>query len=252
MPVVQSLAFSKRVTWRQPLTFIVATALSTILAIWAVIAVPIGSSPVPGVSGLYIAAAIYVPLALWFGMWGCLAGYFSCLFMGLFLGYGFDFVLVWSLADFFEGFVPLLIYRSLKIKPVLNLKRPKVTHALNSLLALTVIISGIALILSLTLVFIATFIAAIVFLVVLAGAEEHKTWTSWLLVGVVFASIVSGVFGVGALAAFHKIPMSAFPTVFFGWIFGDIIVLATIGTILMTTLTPYIMKTGAYVKGYFS
>ncbi len=76
---------AKGITWRQPAVFVVSTALCTILAIWAVVSAGL-NSPVPGVSGLYIAAAVYVPLALWFGVWGSLAGYFSCLFMGLYFG----------------------------------------------------------------------------------------------------------------------------------------------------------------------
>jgi len=73
MPENSSASFSKGAIWRKPLVFAAATALSTILAIWAVVSVPVENSPVPGVSGLYIAAAIYVPLALWFGVWGCFA-----------------------------------------------------------------------------------------------------------------------------------------------------------------------------------
>jgi hypothetical protein len=46
--------------------------------------------------------------------------------------------------------------------------------------------------------------------------------------------------------------MDIFPTVLFGWVFGDIIVLSTIGTTLMVTLTPAIKRTSAYVKGFFS
>jgi hypothetical protein len=252
MPENSSAAFSKSAIWRKPIIFAAATALSTILAIWAVVSVPVESSPVPGVSGLYIAAAIYVPLALWFGVWGCFAGYFSCLFMGIYSGYAINFLLVWSLADFFEGFVPLLVYRSLKMKPVLNLKRPKVTYGLNVLLALTAIASGIALISSMTTLFVVTFVVAIAFLVAQAAIEDHKTWITWLLVGIFLASVVSGIFGVGALAAFGNIPMSAFPTVFFGWVFGDIIVLATIGTILTIAITPIIMKSKFYVRRYFS
>ncbi len=64
--------------------------------------------------------------------------------------------------------------------------------------------------------------------------------------------LVSGVFGVGALAAFGKIPTAIFSTVFFGWVFGDIIVLSTIGTILTIVLTPYILKTRVYVRKFFS
>ena len=238
------------ITWRQPVVFIIATVICTVLAIWAVVLAPV--APVPGVSGLYIAAAIYVPLALWFGVWGCLAGYLSCAFMGLYLGYSLPFVLVWALADFFEGFVPLLIYRSLKIKPALELRRQKLTYGLNMLLGLDLVGSAIALILSLTSVFVATFIVGIALLIVQASIEDRKTWVTWLIVGVFVASIVSGVFGVGALVAFGNVHPSIFSTVFFGWVFGDIIVLATLGTILTVALTPIIIKSRVYVRRFFS
>jgi len=85
-----------RISWRQPVVFIVATVICTILAIYAVVLAPVESTAgaVTGVSGLYFAAAVYVPLALWFGVWGCLAGYLSCVFMGIFLGMPLPFVLV--------------------------------------------------------------------------------------------------------------------------------------------------------------
>jgi hypothetical protein len=238
------------ISWRHPVVFVVATVICTILAIWAVVLAPVGS--VSGVSGLYIAAAVYVPLALWFGVWGCFAGYLSCIFMGLYLGYSLPFVLVWGLADFFEGFIPLLIYRSLKTKPALALKRPRITYGLNALLVLVLVVSAAALVLSLTTVFIVTFVVGIALLLVQASVEDRKTWLIWLVVGVLFASVVSGVFGVGALAVFGSIPMSIFPSVFFGWVFGDIIVLATLGTVLTVTLTPLIIKSKIYVRRFFS
>ena len=240
----------KEITWRQPFVFIVATAVCTVLAIWAVVTAPV--APVPGVSGLYIAAAIYVPLALWFGIWGCLAGYLSCLFMGLYLGYSLDFLAVWSLADFFEGFVPLLIYRSFRIKAALKLKRPKATVLLMSLLALDAVASALSYVYSFTEVFVATFVLGISLLVIQAVVEDLKTWLTWLVVGVFVASVVSGVFGVGALAAFGEIPLEIFPTVFFGWVFGDIIVLSTIGTVVAIILTSYIVKSRIHVRGYVS
>ncbi len=240
------------ITWRQPVVFVVATVICTILAIWAVVQAPT-NSPVSGVSGLYIAAAIYVPLALWFGIWGCLAGYLSCIFMGLWIGgYSWDFLLVWSLADFFEGFVPLLIYRSLKLKPALTLKRPKITYGLNVLLAANLVVSAWALINSVTTIFVATFALGISLLLVQAAVEDHKTWLVWLIVGVLLASVISGVFGVGALTVFGSVPPAIFSTVFFGWVFGDIIVLATLGTILTVVLTPYVVKAHVYVRKYFT
>jgi hypothetical protein len=240
---------SRGLTWRQPVVCGVATIVCTFLAIWAVLAAPVGL--VPGVSGLYLAAAIYVPLALWFGAWGSIAGYLSCLFMGFYLGLPLPFLIVWSLADFFEGFVPLLIYRKLKITPA-KPKHPKVTYALLALLALDVAVAGAAIILASTQALIASFVASIALLIIQAALEDHKTGITWLAVGVFVASITSAVFGVGALLAFGNISVEIFPTVFFGWVFGDIIVLSTIGTILTITLTPHIMKTRTYVQNFFS
>jgi len=240
----------KGLTWRQPLVCVISTAICTVLAIWAVVEAPL-SSPVPGVSGLYIAAAVYVPVALWFGVWGCVAGYFSCVFMGFCLGMPWEFLLVWSLADFFEGFVPLIIYRKLKIKPAVQLKHSKVTYGLTAVLLVNVVVSAFALVNSLNEIFIATFIAGIAFLIAQAAIEDRKTWITWLVVGVFIASLVSGLFGVGAMQAFGN-TTEPFSTVFFGWVFGDIIVLSTIGTALTVVFTPYIQKTRAYVRGFFS
>lgn len=236
-------------SWRQPTICAVATVMCTVLAIWAVVVAPV--APAPGVSGLYIAAAVYVPLALWFGVWGCIAGYLSCIFMGLYSGFTLSFVLVWALADFFEGFIPLVAYRKLKIKKS-KLKNPKITYMLMLLLVANVVISAIAMIYMWTEIFIATFAAGVVILVLESFFEEKKSWISWLFFGVFIASIVSGIFGAGALAIFGIIPTEIFPTAFFGWVFGDIIVLSTIATVLMITLTPYIQKTKTYVKNYFT
>lgn len=244
------------ITWRQPAIFVIATAVSTVLAIWAVVGAPV--ELVPGVSGLYIAAAVYVPLALWFGLWGCFAGYFSCLFLGLYLmflgtpGYSLGFILVWSLADFFEGFVPLVIYRRIRIKASWGLKRPKATSVLMGLLVLDAVVSAWAITSSLTAVFVGTFVVGIALLLVQAVVEDLKSWLIWLAVGVILASLVSGIFGVGALAAFGNIPEKIFPTAFFGWVFGDIIVLSTIGTVITILLTSYIVKSRVYVRRFIT
>lgn len=120
------------------------------------------------------------------------------------------------------------------------------------MLAATFVVSALATTLTYTEVFVATFFVGIAIMILLAVVEDKKTWTMWIIFGVFVASIVSGVFGVGALAGFGNIPMIIFPTVLFGWVFGDIIVLTTIGTTLMVALTPAIKRTRAYVRRYFS
>lgn len=238
------------VTWRQPAVFALATVICTILALWAVIEAPV--EPALGVSGLYVAAAVFVPLALWFGIWGVLAGYLSCILMALYVGYTLEFALVWSLADLFEGLVPLLAFRLLKVEPSFSLKRPKITYALTGFLMVTFVTSAVSTVLTYTQVFVATFFVGITIMALQASFEDKKSWIMWIIFGVFIASTVSGLFGVGALAGFGDIPMEIFPTVLFGWVFGDIIVLTTIGTTLMVTLTPALKQTHAYVKGFFS
>jgi len=236
------------VTWRQPIVCIIATIVCTVLAIWAVVETPV--PPAPGVSGLYVAAAVFVPLALWFGLWGVLAGYLSCIFMALYIGYTPEFAVLWSLADLFEGLIPLLAFRLLKVEQDYSLRKPKITYGLTALLAATFVVSAVATTLTYTEVFVATFFVGIAIMTMQAIIEDKKTWIMLIIFGVLVASIVSGVFGVGALAGFGNIPMTIFPTVLFGWVFGDIIVLATIGTVLMVTLTPAIKRMRAYVKGF--
>jgi hypothetical protein len=245
-----SIWSGKGVTWRQPVVCLIATLVCTALAIWAVVEAPV--EPAPGVSGLYIAAAVFVPLALWFGVWGVLAGYLSCVLMALYVGYTIDFALIWSLADLFEGLIPLLAFRTLKVEPNYRLKKPKITYGLTAMLVATFVVSAVATTLTWTEIFTATFFVGIIIMALQAAVEDKKTWIMWIIFGVFIAGLVSGLFGVGALAGFGDIPMSIFPTVFFGWVFGDIIVLSTIGTALMVTLTPVIQRSRAYVKGYFS
>jgi hypothetical protein len=63
----------------------IATILCTTLAIWVVIEAPV--EPAQGVSGLYVVAAVFVPLALWFGILGVATGYLSCIFITLHVRY---------------------------------------------------------------------------------------------------------------------------------------------------------------------
>jgi hypothetical protein len=176
----------------------------------------------------------------------------SCVFMNLYIGYSLPFALVWSLADFFEGFVPLVAYSALKVDPSFQLKHPRVAYVLVALLVVNIIVSAVAAVLALTEVFIATFIMGIAILIAQAVVERSESLVMWLIFGVTVASIISGIFGVGALAGFGHVSLDDFPIVLFGWVFGDIIVLSTIGTTLIATLTPFVKRTYIYVKGFFS
>jgi hypothetical protein len=97
----------------------VVSGVCTVLAIFAVITVPVPVAP--GVSAFYIAAAVYVPFALWFGIWGGpIAGWVSCFILGIYSGFPIWFSAFWSVADVIEGAVPLIAFRTFKADPDLR------------------------------------------------------------------------------------------------------------------------------------
>jgi len=113
----------RRVTWMHIVTFAFATAISYVLAVVSSLIFPVLGAP--GVSALYVASAIYVPLGVWMGLWGALAGYLSCFFLGLYpSGYSVVQSLIWSVADFIEAFIPALIYRAMRGTRISELSAP--------------------------------------------------------------------------------------------------------------------------------
>ena len=112
----------RSVTWMHIVLFAFATAVSYVLAMLSNIIAPVLGAP--GVSSLYVASAVYVPLGIWMGMWGCLAGYLSCFMLGLSSGYTPIQSFIWSWADFIEAFIPMLVFKLLKVDPDFTVKRP--------------------------------------------------------------------------------------------------------------------------------
>jgi enoyl-CoA hydratase/carnithine racemase len=81
------------------------------------------------------------------------------------------------LADFFEGFIPLLIYRRLKLKPA-GLKKPSLTYGLTLLLVADMVVSAVATVFTFPEVSLFTFASGISVLGLQAAVEDHKTWLS--------------------------------------------------------------------------
>ncbi len=244
--------FKRGVSWMHIVTFAIATGVSAILAIYAVFAVPV--APFPGVSGLYFAAAIYVPLSLWLGMWGPLAGYFSCVILGFATTPFGPFSFVWSLCDFFEGLIPLVAFKLFKVDPELKMQRPGITWALFGLLVLDLILGVISYALTWSEVFLASIFLSLI-IVILMGAANPKYWKSWIfyaIFGIIGGAFGSALFGIGTLVLGGFAPAEAFWVGFLGWFIGDVLVIGTIGTILMIALTPRIKRTPIYVRGWFS
>ncbi len=240
------------VTWRHLVVTAIATGVAALLAIYAVIAAPV--APFPGVSGLYIAAAIYVPLSLWLGMWGCISGYFSCVILGFVSGFG-AWSFYWSLADFFEGLVPLLAFRAFKADVDIgaNLEKQKELYIILGVLVIDLIVAAIATAIpGLWVLWLITFIIAIVLIIAMYIVNPSKSWLLYVIFGIVGAAIVSALFGISGLVFIGVAPPEAFWIGVIGWFAGDLIVLSAIATPLMVTLTGKIKQTSVFVEKWFS
>lgn len=240
------------VTWRHIVVTALATGVATILAIYAVIIAPV--APFPGVSGLYLAAAIYVPLSLWLGMWGCFAGYFSCVILGFVSGFG-AWSFYWALADFFEGLVPLLAFRILKADVDIgaDLKRKKELYIVLGILVVDLILSAIATAIpGLEALWLTTFIIAIILIIVMYVINPSKSWLLFVVFGIFGAAIISALFGISGLVLMGIAPPESFWIGVIGWFAGDLIVLSAIATPLMVTLTGKIKQTPVFVEKWFS
>jgi hypothetical protein len=255
------------ITWMHIVTFAFATAISYVLAVVSSLIFPVLGAP--GVSALYVASAIYVPLGIWMGLWGCLAGYMSCFFLGLYpSGYSPVQSFVWSWADFIEAFVPLLIYRALKADLDFTVKRPRAAKLLpffvssgSILLLLGIVIQvlwGVAFgepftTIYVVLVYLGAALAVVgIILGLLAG--NARTWLAQIL-SIIATGVCSGLWGAGTLTIFNfppPLPAELFWPVFVGWVLSDYIVLSVISTALLIALTPVFKRTGLLVKGWWA
>ena len=233
------------ITWSHIVAFALATGVSTILAIFAVIVAPV--APFPGVSGLYLAAAIYVPLSLWLGFWGVLAAYISCVILGLVIGLG-PWAFVWSLADLVEGLIPLLAFKITKTDVDIgkDMKRPK------PLYILLVIIAAIATALVIPAIWITSLIIAIVLIILMYIVNPSRGWLLFVIFGIVLPALCSALIGVGVLVIAGFAPAEAFWIGVIGWFAGDLIVLSAIATPMMIALTKRVKESSIYVEGWFS
>lgn len=240
------------VTWQHLVVTALATGDAALLAIYAVIIAPV--APFPGVSGLYLAAAIYVPLSLWLGIWGCLAGYFSCVILG-FVSTPFGLVsFIWSLADFVEGLIPLVAFRILKADVDIgkDLKRKNELYILLGALVVNLIVAAFATALTIPVLWIINLIIAIGLIVGMYFLNPSKSWLIYVIFGIFGAAIGSALIGIAVPIAFGYGSWDAFWVGVIGWFAGDLIVLSAIATPLMVYLTGKIKETSIYVENWFS
>ncbi len=259
---------SRPITWMHLVSFALATALSYVLGVVSSLFFPVLGAP--GVTALYVAAAIYVPLAIWMGMWGVLAGYVSCFFLGLWpSGYSPLLSSVWSVADFLEALVPLLFFRLLRVDPDFTVRRPTAAKLFRPLVSIGVALLVIGIIVQICFgsIYGEPFVSvytytlytglALSIIGILVGAfkGDKKTWATYIFSGIISASVVSGIWGGWALTlipGLSPLPAGLFPVVLTGWVVGDIIVLAVIATALLTALTPMIKRSPIFVRRWWT
>ncbi len=258
----------RKVTWMHVVSFALATAISYVLGVVSSLISPVLGAP--GVSALYVAAAIYVPLGVWMGLWGALAGYISCFLLGLYpSGYTPIQSFIWSWCDFLEALIPALFFRLLKVDPDFTLRRPKYTKVFVPFIVVGTLLVLAGIVVQVfwgaaygepfvsfyrCAVYLGTALVAIGMVVgVLAG--DPKTWLTYIFSGIILASVVSGLWGSATLTLYNlppPLPSGLFVPVLIGWVVGDMIVLSTIGTALLVALTPAIKRTPIYVKGWLA
>lgn len=264
----QARTVKRGITWMQIVTFAFATAISYVLAVVSSLIFPVLGAP--GVSALYIAAAIYVPLGIWMGLWGCFAGYISCFFLGLWpSGYSVIQSFIWSWADFIEALVPALVFKALKVDPDFTARRPWAAKLLPLFISSGSVLLLLGVVIQVLwgaqygepftsayvyLVYIGTALAAAgIVMGLIAG--DVRTWIAQIVGGIIGASFASGIWGAGTLTLWNlppPLPAELFWPVFIGWVVGDLIVLSVISTALLVALTPVFKRTGLLVRGWWS
>jgi len=115
-----------RITYKPTYTFLVLLfaliIINTLLARFAVIALPFGG--VPGVSTLYFAVAFMILFTLWFGAYGAVAAYVGCFIgAGVLSGIPPEVSVYWSLADLWQVLIPLVALRMLNVDLSLDKRR---------------------------------------------------------------------------------------------------------------------------------
>ncbi|MHA1384621.1 MAG: hypothetical protein ACTSR3_12780 [Candidatus Helarchaeota archaeon] len=241
-------------TWKHIVITLIASMIATLLAIYAVILSPI--APFPGVSGLYLAAAVYVPLSLWLGIWGCIVGYVSQLLLGFITTPFGLWNFIWAFADFLEGLVPLLAFRLLKedVDIAVDLERPFLAKILIVALLGNLTLAAIATFLVIEFVWLITFFVAIGLSIAFCVTNPSRSRWIFLLFGIIAASFASAIIGVWIPIIANPDPLLTqdFWIGVLGWFAGDIIVLSAISTFLMFAFTNKIKETSVFVENWLS
>jgi hypothetical protein len=81
--------------------------------------------------------------------------------------------------------------------------------------------------------------------------KSRRDWIFHIIYNCLIVSAIGGIYGTLVfIYVFKFIGPAYFWPFFLGWTLGNFVVLIIVGTILMKFLSPYVMKTPLYVRGY--
>lgn len=82
--------------------------------------------------------------------------------------------------------------------------------------------------------------------------ESKKDWIIFGLIGILGSNIIGAAWGSTVLRMFGLISPSAHFIVFAGWFLGNSVPSFVLGVIMLKFLSPIVMKTKTFVKGYMA
>lgn len=85
-----------------------------------------------------------------------------------------------------------------------------------------------------------------------AGLRTSRDFVIFLIFGWLLNNLVGAGFGASMLAISGIASWNAVPSIFTGWLIGNLIVTIVITPLLLRYITPHIQKTGVFVKKYWA
>lgn len=79
-----------------------------------------------------------------------------------------------------------------------------------------------------------------------------RDWVVWILIGVLFANAFGAVWGSSVLRAFGLITPAAWPTTVVGWFLGNTVPSLILGSIILKFVSPLVVRSRAFTKGYWA
>lgn len=79
-----------------------------------------------------------------------------------------------------------------------------------------------------------------------------RDWAVWVVIGVLAANFLGAFWGTYILTWFGLITEAARPTALFGWFIGNSVPSLIFGSILLKYVSPMILRSKTFVKGWFA